>query len=162
MATINVATKEYALTILGESVVSGIINASGRLILTRDNGETFDGGDFNAAIDALIDANLATQTLNDITISSSAIAKVALKTKGFAGQTANLQEWQNSAGTIIAKVDKDGKFTAVALVGTTIDGALNTHSNINAAKVDGRKITVNTTAPATPAVNDIWINPSGS
>ena len=30
--------------------------------------------------------------------------------KGIASQTANLQEWQNSAGTVLAKVDKDGNF----------------------------------------------------
>ena len=33
---------------------------------------------------------------------------IPLKIEGAASQTANLQEWQNSAGTVLAKVDKDG------------------------------------------------------
>jgi len=39
-------------------------------------------------------------------LSSGAIAMVA---KGASGQSANLQEWQNNAGTALSVVDKDGK-----------------------------------------------------
>ena len=38
--------------------------------------------------------------------------------KGAASQTANLQEWQNSGGTVIAKVDKDGNITAAKFITT--------------------------------------------
>lgn len=162
MATIIVATKTYADNVLGQSVVSGTINGSGHLILTRGNGATFDGGDFSAAITALINTVLASATLTDILIAASAANKVALKTKAFTGQSVDIQQWQNSAAAVLAKVDKDGKFTAAAITGTAIDGAVNTLTNINAAKIDGAKVTVNTVAPTTPATGDIWINPSGS
>lgn len=162
MASINVADKVYVDATLAQSVVSGSVNGSGHLILTRGNGSTFDAGDFSTAITALINTVLASATLLNILIGSSAAGNVALKTKGFSGQTADLQQWLNSASTVLAKIDKDGKLTAVAITGTTIDGALNTMPNINAAKIDSAKVTVNTTAPSTPATNDIWINPSGS
>lgn len=161
MTTVLVADKPYVDATLAQSVVSGVVNGSGHIIFTRGNGSTFDGGDFNTAITNLINTVLATANLLNILISASAPANVALKTKGAASQTADLQQWLNSANTVLARVKSDGKLAAV-LDGSTIDGALNTHSNINAAKVDGKKITVNTTAPSSPAVNDIWINPNGT
>jgi hypothetical protein len=39
-------------------------------------------------------------------------AAVAMSIRGAAGQTANLQEWQTSAGTAVAKVDATGTLTA--------------------------------------------------
>lgn len=161
MASIIVATKVYADSILAQSVVSGTINGSGHLILTRGNATTFDGGDFSAAITTLINTVLASSTLTNITISASAVGSVPLKTKGFSGQTADLQQWMNSAATVLAKIAADGKLTAT-LTGCTIDGAVNTMSNLNAAKIDSAKVTVNTTAPSSPATGDIWINPNGS
>ena len=41
---------------------------------------------------------------------------VGLTVKGFSGQTADLQQWQNSAGTAIAKVDSSGNLTANYLI----------------------------------------------
>lgn len=161
MASIIVATKVYADSILAQSVVSGTINGSGHLILTRGNATTFDGGDFSAAITTLINTVLASGTLTNITTAASAAGSVPLKAKGFSGQTADLQQWLNSANTVLAKIAADGKLTAV-LNGATIDGALNTLSNINAAKIDSAKVTVNATAPSSPATGDIWINPTGS
>lgn len=162
MATINVATKAYADATLAQSVVSGTINGSGHLILTRGNGATFDAGDFNTAITSLINAVLASATLLNILTSTSAANAVPLKAKGAASQTADLQQWLNNASSVLAKIDKDGKLTAAAITGTVIDGSLNTMSNLNASKIDNAKVTVNTTAPSTPATGDIWINPSGS
>lgn len=160
MATINVLTDTAALATLNQSIISATIDGSGHLILTRGNGSTVDGGNFNTAMTAVVNAIIAAG-LNPVQIVSNAAAAIPLKVKGTVSQTGNLQEWQNSAGVILAKIDKDGKFTGT-ITGATIDAALNTLTNVNATKVDGSKVTVNVTAPATPAVNDIWINPSGS
>lgn len=162
MSTVNVADKSYVDATLAMSVVSGTVNGAGHLILTRGNGATIDAGDFSTAITTLINTALASTTLLNLLIGTSAVGTVPLKAKGYAGQTADLQQWLNSASTVLAKIDKDGKLTAAAIIGTVFDGSLNTLSNINAAKVDSKKVTINTTAPGTPAVNDIWINPSGS
>lgn len=35
-------------------------------------------------------------------------------------------------------------------------------TGVDADKIDGKTVTVNTTQPSSPAVGDIWINPSGS
>lgn len=160
MATITVLTDVAAAATLAQSIVSATINGSGQLILTRGNGSTVDGGNFNSAMTAVVNAIMAAG-LNPTQIVSNAAAAIPLKVKGTVSQTGNLQEWLNSANVILAKIDKDGKFTGV-LSGATIDASLNTLSNVNASKIDGAKVTVNATAPSSPAVNDIWINPTGS
>jgi hypothetical protein len=162
VATINVLTQEAAEAILDESVVSFEINGSGHLIGTKHDGSTFDAGAFDTVISSLINTVLASATLNKILVSVTTASHVPITAKGMTGQSGDLQQWQNVGGSVLAKIDKDGKLTAAALVGTVIDGALNTMSNINAARVDGKKVTVNTTAPASPASGDIWINPSGA
>ena len=59
-------------------------------------------------------ANLA--TLTSYAISASTIGLVV---RGAASQTADLQQWQNSSGTVLAKVDASGSmFTATAAAGT--------------------------------------------
>ena len=45
------------------------------------------------------------------TITASGATVKPLVLKGFASQTANLQEWQNSTGTVLANVDASGKLT---------------------------------------------------
>ena len=47
--------------------------------------------------------------------------------KGFASQTANLQEWQNSAGSVLAKVNQNGEgtFSIKVSVGSDMGAALN-------------------------------------
>lgn len=162
MATINVLTQEAAEAILDQSVVSFSINGSGHLIGTKHDGSTFDAGDFNTVITSLINSVLAAATLNKILVSVTNVADIPIRAKGMSGQTGDLQQWQNNAGAALAKIDKDGKLTAAAILGAVINGDLNTMSNINAAKVDGKKITVNATAPSTPAAGDIWINPTGA
>lgn len=55
-------------------------------------------------------------TLAVSTRSSGTIGQII---KGVTSQTANLQEWQNSAGTVLAKVDASGAmFTTTAAAGT--------------------------------------------
>jgi hypothetical protein len=62
------------------------------------------------------------------TLTSQAAASVGLIVKGAASQTANLQQWQNSAGTVLAKIDSAGNlvFTqAGANITTPASGRLN-------------------------------------
>jgi hypothetical protein len=55
---------------------------------------------------------------SNVVIAPSA-ATIALTAKGAASQTANLQEWQNSAGTVLAKVTSAGTFEAIIIDGGT-------------------------------------------
>lgn len=94
--TYNPATGVFGITqsllTVGQSQVTGLVSAlAGKAVLTGD--QTFTG----------------TQTL----IPSAAANKVLI-VKGAASQTANLQEWQNSAGTPIVYIVSDGTFTTAA------------------------------------------------
>jgi hypothetical protein len=61
MATITGITAERADDILGQSVVSGSLDASGHLILTRNDGTSFDAGDFTAIVTDIMDDRIAAQ-----------------------------------------------------------------------------------------------------
>ena len=50
MASFTGITAAKADAILGQSVVSGYINPSGHLILTRSDGSTIDAGDFTGIV----------------------------------------------------------------------------------------------------------------
>lgn len=162
MASINVATETYVDAVLAQSVVSGTINGSGHLILTKHDASTFDAGDFSTIITTLINSIIASASLIKVITSVTAVGDVPLTAKGMAGQTGDLQRWTNSANAILAKVTSAGKFTAAAIENTVIDGSLNTTSKMNAIKLDGHLVTINTVAPSSPATNDIWINPAGT
>ena len=51
------------------------------------------------------------------TITSSGTSVIGVVVKGASGQTANLQEWQDSSGTVVAYVDASGNFSAVNVAG---------------------------------------------
>jgi hypothetical protein len=54
MASFTGIDEEAAEAVLGASVVSGVINEAGHLILTRGNGSTIDAGDFSAIMTGLV------------------------------------------------------------------------------------------------------------
>lgn len=54
MAEFTGITAERADEILGMSVVSGTINGAGHLILTRENGQTIDAGDFTGIVTGIL------------------------------------------------------------------------------------------------------------
>ncbi len=60
MASFTGITAAHADEILGQSVVSGAINGSGHLILTRENGSTIDAGDFTAIVSSILATQVST------------------------------------------------------------------------------------------------------
>jgi len=58
MASFTGITAAHANDILGQSVVSGAINGSGHLILTRQNGSTIDAGDFTAIVSGILNTQV--------------------------------------------------------------------------------------------------------
>ena len=52
-------------------------------------------------------------------VGTRAASNIGIVVKGESSQSANLQEWQNNSGTILAKVDKDGDITAPSLTLST-------------------------------------------
>lgn len=60
MAEFTGITAARADEILGMSVVSGVVNAQGHLILSRQNGSTIDAGDFTGIVSDVLDDRVAT------------------------------------------------------------------------------------------------------
>lgn len=58
---------------------------------------------------------------SQLQVNNSTAANVGLIVKGAASQTANLQEWQDSAGTVLAKVTATGKLDITPSSGNTIN-----------------------------------------
>jgi hypothetical protein len=77
VASVTGITAAKALDILGQSVVSGAINGSGHLILTRSNGQTIDAGDFSTIIGTLIDAEVAAEV--PVAVNNQAVGTVFAK-----------------------------------------------------------------------------------
>lgn len=66
MADIITITKARAEEILAGSVVSGSINGSGHLILTRANGQTIDGGDFTAIVTSIFESTVVQEVTDQL------------------------------------------------------------------------------------------------
>jgi hypothetical protein len=52
------------------------------------------------------------------TFQPNGAGNIVVAVRGQASQTADLQQWQNSGATVLAKVDKDGNVTAIKFVTT--------------------------------------------
>lgn len=85
---------------------------AGNLLSFVDNTGAFGGGAGLAGAVILLPTTSARNV-----IQPSGAAVIPLISKGFAGQTADLQEWQDSAGTVLAKVDASGNVTATSFIG---------------------------------------------
>jgi hypothetical protein len=108
VASVTGITAAKALEILGMSVVSGVINGSGHLILTRDNGQTIDAGDFTAIVTGILSDQVAAAiTAQNIPNQVSTSVKNAM-----AGTLFNL------GSTVSGAVDFDG-------AGATVDTLVN-------------------------------------
>jgi hypothetical protein len=95
--------------------------------------------------------------LNATTFNPSVIPVVV---RGLSLQTANLQEWQDSSGTAIAKIDASGAmFTITPAANTNTTQVATTafvQSEIDANVQPGALY--QTSAPSSPAVGQIWID----
>jgi hypothetical protein len=162
MATVTGITAEAAEAVLGQSIVSGTISESGHLILTRDNGQQIDAGDFTNVILALIeDVFSSTVAFKNTRTGTLAPDQVPATVSGMDLQSASLIEFKDALDAVLAKISATGAFSAHEITNTSIDGDLNTTKNLNASKIDTHKVTVSSAAPASPAAGDIWIQTTG-
>jgi len=100
-----------------------------------------------------VGATLTTGAMAQVT--NTTAADKALVVKGAASQTGNLQDWQDSAGTVLAKIDASGNLTAntvstpVAAVTTPITASTHTVGAADTFVVyNGPACTVTLPAPA--------------
>lgn len=92
-------------------------------------GVTATGDLFSGISSALVNTQLS--------VVSRAAGNVGAVVRGAASQAANLQEWQSSAGTVLASVNATGDLTVVS---ATVNGTLTVNGN---ATVNGHIITGN-------------------
>jgi hypothetical protein len=101
------------------------------------------------------DANFATTTATAIgnkvskaggdTITSSLPGVIGLSVQGAASQTANLQEWKNSAGTNQASISATGSITGVSFIAGNLNmsnnnASLVTNSGVSIRNTDGTTV----------------------
>jgi hypothetical protein len=67
-------------------------------------------------------AYIATQAASAIQVNARTATNVGLQVKGAASQSANLQEWQNSAGTVIASITSSGALRVGTSIASTAVG----------------------------------------
>jgi hypothetical protein len=112
-------------TFTGAQTITGTAAGSQVLTLTGASGQTADllrapgGARIPAAGNYFIAPGMTVTYSMDINAGGAAIKPLVVK--GAASQTASLQEWQNSSGTILASVSSGGTFSNAGniLAGTT-------------------------------------------
>jgi hypothetical protein len=158
MATVTVFTAARMEAIEGSSVVSGTVNGSGHLILTKHDGTTLDAGDvigpvgpqgpvgevteveLNAAIaaahaaGAITETQLATGSVTAIKIGTGAVTTV----KVLDGNITAEKLASNSVTTI--KI-LDGNVTAAKLASNSVTTVKVLDGNITAAKLSSTAVT---------------------
>lgn len=118
MATVTGITAAKALEILGQSVVSGTINGSGHLILTRQNGSTIDAGDFTSIVTDIMDDAVAAQ------VAAQAPAMVTTEVAA------------KVSGTVFAKGDQTGDLSFSGITNETLVNATITCKAIGNLNID--------------------------
>lgn len=100
---------------------------------------------------------------NDGVYQSSAVDKIPLTVKGFSGQTADLQQWQNSVGTRLSSIMSDGRFFANTSISVgaiqVASSAAKFHATPNAATEVG--VIVRAAASQTADLTQ-WQNSAGT
>ena len=114
MASFTGITAAKADAILGQSVVSGYINPSGHLILTRSDGSTIDAGDFTGIVTGILNQEVT--------------AAVAAAVPNYVAGTVI------DKGTINGAVNFDGLNT-VNIINALMTATLNGNISINVANI---------------------------
>jgi hypothetical protein len=159
MAEFTGITAARANEILGMSVVSGVINASGHLILTRANGSTIDAGDFTAIVTSVMVAQVDAEVAASL---PDAIAGTVIN-KGTVTGALTLPELNNS--NILNAMVKVTLGGAVTLNATALPSAPKTNTQfvlrLQQDATGGRTFTVTGfkrsmgVLPITPTANAI-------
>ena len=133
----------------GSSLLS--VTSTGRLVINIPNGTQFS----------------TASSMLDLQTSSSITPGIIVKSS--ASQTADLQQWQNSTGSVLASINASGQFTGYSSSAGTLYG-LNSGSGIlkytssSTWQLDTnyKQLYVSSSSPTAPEIGTIWINPSAS
>lgn len=124
------------------NVAAGGIGTSTQVFI--GNGSVAWGASLDALITRTAAADLAT---NRMTHTSTAVGQVPLVTKGFASQTGNLLEAQDSTAAVLAKIAASGAMTALSFTanGTTTTGQMLANGNVGAQVGTANQVVIGNT-----------------
>jgi len=129
------------------AVVLANITAAGQIETT--SGIRFYTSTARSAFSSLINTggnlsfNYPFSLTDRFTVTAGLAATVPATVKGAASQTANLQEWQNSAGTAVASMSAAGVLTSTVTTGTAplVVASTTVVTNLNAEYIAGQNLT---------------------
>ena len=165
----NAVAGDDLVTLAGEQYINSLGYESAKILMSNDN-STPSTTSYPARITfhtTAIDSTTLTERMRisssgNVLVNGFTAPTVGLSVKGAASQTANLQEWQNSTGTVLAKITASGALdaTAITVNGSAISGgglspvAVSTNITMVASTryfVDTASTRI-LTLPATPAL----------
>jgi hypothetical protein len=127
----NAVAGDDLVTLAGEQYINSLNYESAKILISNDN-STPSTTSYPARITfhtTAIDSTTLTERMRisssgNVLVNGFTASTVGLSVKGAASQTANLQEWQNSSNTVLAKITASGALDVTAI---TVNGAaLNT------------------------------------
>lgn len=118
-ATAGTNTTQIATTAFVSTAVSNLVNTAPSTLDTLNELATALGNDanFSTTITTSISGKVSKSGGDIISASSSTVIPIVLKTAS--SQTADIQQWQDSASSVLAKVNKDGNITATSFIKTS-------------------------------------------
>ena len=113
------------VSLIGQQYVSSAVADSGKILISNDSSTpsttsyptriTFHTTEIGSTT---LTERMRISNSGNVLVNGFTASTVGLTVKGAASQTANLQEWQNSAGTVLGKITADG---GVNFAGTSVD-----------------------------------------
>ena len=122
-AITSVAGFEAQVGLAGAGI-SAAVGFRGSLALAAGSWNLYMNGTAANYLAGVLNVGSTTLTLGNggvaaqLAVVTTATTSVGAVIRGAASQTANLQEWQNSSGTNLAKVDASGNLTALGITAT--------------------------------------------
>ena len=139
----------YDTTLWVQNAGATITNAYGYRFIAPGSGSTITSMAALACAATTFATNNVVLLLGTTTIPSgnhgifnvvASAAHIGQVTKGASSQTGNLMEWQNSSGTILTSVDKDGKFAVLAGLVDGVNVVVGTSSGTKIGTATTQKI----------------------
>ena len=121
--TVGPQTLEAGASVNIPLIVKGAVGQSTDLMQFQDS-----TGTVLAKMSRIPRFVVGTDTNATLSATNAAATTVGLVVRGAASQTANLQEWQNSAGTVLSYIDNNGNFRA-PIFGSVSGGLTNLRTN---------------------------------
>ncbi len=179
LITVNPANNIVPLVIAGASGQTSDLqqwrNSSGTLMAAVKADGSFRAGGANGATKFLVDqfGTLSLGTDRNITgtptylfVQSQASSDIGAVVKGASGQSANLQEWQNSAGTVLTSVNSFGDMTAPGVFssGSIRGGTTSSLGGFHSytSNIPSIPVVVNRAASSQTANIEEWQNSNGT